>query len=234
MKNYLSFGGGVNSVAMEIMMIREGIEHESIFVDHGADWPETYEYFDMFQDWLKKKGHRLVTVIPATVTRRGKTWHSLFDFCRDRKRIPQQWPRWCTGDWKKDQVHKYVEKPCFMMIGIDSGEESRAKIVSKGKIEYRYPLIEYGIDREECKEIILSAGLPVPPKSGCFICPFQKRSGWIKLRKEHPCLFQKAVELENASGRTFNKRMSLSNFIDENQINLFPDIDDYPPCECGL
>ena len=54
MKNYLSFGGGVNSVAMMLLLLDQKQEFESIFVDHGTDWPETYEYFDMFQEWLKK------------------------------------------------------------------------------------------------------------------------------------------------------------------------------------
>jgi 3'-phosphoadenosine 5'-phosphosulfate sulfotransferase (PAPS reductase)/FAD synthetase len=26
----------------------EGIDFEAVFVDHGGDWPETYEYVEMF------------------------------------------------------------------------------------------------------------------------------------------------------------------------------------------
>ncbi|RLC23031.1 MAG: hypothetical protein DRH93_08360 [Deltaproteobacteria bacterium] len=56
MKNYLSFGGGVNSVAMMLLLLDQKAEFEAIFVDHETDWPETYEYFDMFQKWLKDHG----------------------------------------------------------------------------------------------------------------------------------------------------------------------------------
>lgn len=49
MKKYLSFGGGVNSVAMMLMLLDQKDDFEAIFVDHGTDWPETYEYFEMFQ-----------------------------------------------------------------------------------------------------------------------------------------------------------------------------------------
>lgn len=51
MKNYLSFGGGVNSVAMYLIMLDDGMipgdstnGFEAVYVDHGGDWPETLEY----------------------------------------------------------------------------------------------------------------------------------------------------------------------------------------------
>ena len=44
MKEYLSFGGGVNSTALMLLLLDEGIEFESVFVNHGGDYPETYEY----------------------------------------------------------------------------------------------------------------------------------------------------------------------------------------------
>ena len=40
MKTYLSYGGGVNSTAMLLMLHKEGWEFESIYVDHGCDITE--------------------------------------------------------------------------------------------------------------------------------------------------------------------------------------------------
>ena len=51
-KNYLSFGGGVNSVALMLWLIEHDIEFEAVFADHGGDYPETYEYVDMLVGWL--------------------------------------------------------------------------------------------------------------------------------------------------------------------------------------
>lgn len=59
-----------------------------------------------------------------------------------------------------------------------------------------YPLIELDIDREQCKKIIADAGLPVPPKSACYFCPFQGRKSWYEMKKRKPELFEKSVELE--------------------------------------
>jgi len=49
MKNYLSFGGGVNSVALYLYLLDQKVEFEAVFVDHGTDWPETYDYVEMFK-----------------------------------------------------------------------------------------------------------------------------------------------------------------------------------------
>lgn len=234
MKNYLSFGGGVNSVALHLLLLEQGVEFESVFVHHGTDWPETYQYVAGFQWWLKANGHKPITIINATVHRKktNETFTSLVDYCEKTNRIPQQFPRWCSGDWKKDIVSKYVKKPCWMHIGIDAGESHRAKIQSKGQIEYRWLLIESGIDREGCRDLIKKHGLPVPRKSGCFICPFQTVNDFRELKIKHPDLFCKAKQLEKASGRTL-KKIPLPKYIEEDQMVLFEQ-DEYPPCNCGL
>lgn len=48
------------------------------------------------------------------------------------------------------------------------GGDSESICITKG------PLIEWGYDLNKCIEIIESAGLPVPPKSACYLCPNQK------------------------------------------------------------
>jgi hypothetical protein len=193
MKNYLSFGGGVNSVALHLLCLDWGLEFESIFVDHGADWPETYEYFEMFQAWLKDNGHNPVTVLTPDVEGYAK----LYDYYVAKKKVPSMMKRDCTDKFKLRPVFKHVEKPCFMLLGIDAGESHRARLNSKKGIENRYPLIEEGIDREECKRVIASHGLPLPMKSGCFLCMFQRQGQWRQLRRRHPELFCAAQTLED-------------------------------------
>ena len=237
MKKYLSFGGGVNSVAMHIMLLSQSDDFEAIFVNHGADYPETYEYFNMFQDWLDKRGYQKITVLKP----KGG---NLYEYCWDHKMVPAIYPRWCTKRFKLDAIMAYVEKPCFMLIGIDASESKRVKISIENGIENRWPLIENDIDREGCKAIIEKAGLPLPMKSGCYICPFQRPEQWKQLRRNHPCLFKKAVDLEQRNmeyrremgkpAMTLSPRKkTLPVLVGENQQPLF-EIDEYPPCQCGL
>jgi len=234
MKNYLSFGGGVNSVAMYLYLMDQGVDFEAVFVDHGTDWPETYDYVDMFKEKY-----------PLTILKPEYQGHSnLYDYSWFRRMVPSRYPRWCTANFKIKVLEKYYKPPCFVCIGIDAGESHRAKLHTDGGVEHRYPLIEGGINRAECKEIIKRHVLPVPMRSGCYICPYQTRGQWIELRRKHPCLFQDAVALEARNNEYMAekgkgefwlspKKMSLSAIVSENQSKLWAE-DEYPPCECGL
>ena len=245
MKKYLSFGGGVNSVAMMLLLIGHKEDFEAIFVDHETDWPETYEYFEMFQGWLEDHGNKKITVLkPEYKREKDKIFNSLYDFSLYRAIVPSQRVRWCTANFKVDPIHKYVETPCFMLLGIDFGEIKRARISTNNGIENRFPLIEHEITRDGCKKIITDHGLPVPMKSGCYICPFQRADQWRELRMKHPELFCKAQELERknmdyrkSKGKPIMylsaSRKSLRSLVDEDQGNLFEQ-DNYPPCLCGL
>jgi len=240
MRKYLSFGGGVNSVAMMLMLLDQKDDFEAIFVDHGTDWPETYEYFDIFQEWLRNNGHEQITVLKPNI----QGFDNLYNYYFSKKKTPSIMQRDCTDKFKLRPIYKYVEKPCFMLLGIDNGESHRARINVKKGVENRFPLIEHEIDRDGCKDIIRRSGLQVPIKSGCYTCPFQKVGQWKELRTKHPDLFCKVQALENAvidyrieNGKkpfTINSNgKRLKTIIDEDQMNLFEQ-DDYPPCQCGL
>ena len=235
MKKYLSYGGGINSTACLVLKEQGKLDYdEAVFVDHGTDWPETYEYVEM----IKNK-------FPLTVLKPiYEGYSNLYEYCWFRKMLPARWPRWCTARFKVGPLTEYHEKPCFVMIGIDYGESHRAKISSNNREESRYPLIEAEIDREGCKQIIKDHGLPVPQKSGCYICPFQRVADWKQLRRRHPDLFCKTEQLEKRndtyrkskgkSGGYLNPhKKSLRATVDEDQVKLFKE-DEYPPCECML
>ena len=39
----------------------------------------------------------------------------------------------------------------------------------------------------------------MPVKSGCFYCPFQRKSRWIDLLRNHPELYERAIILDELS-----------------------------------
>src|SRR3546814_2177361 len=90
-------------------------------------------------------------------------------------------------------------------IGYDDGAKDARRI---GKSEdqryiYVYPLREYHMDRLACMETILEAGLPLPIKSACFMCPASKPQELIWLHAHHPDLFMTALEIEEISRPRF-------------------------------
>ena len=54
------------------------------------------------------------------------------------------------------------------LLGIDAGER-RSRISDRAGLYY--PLVDAGIDRQECHEIIEAFGVCNPGKSGCMFCP---------------------------------------------------------------
>lgn len=236
-KNYLSFGGGVNSVALMLWLIEHDIEFESVFADHGGDYPETYEYVDM----LLAKGYEIAVLKPKMKVHEKMV--DLYGCCYEYRTTPGIFKRWCTSRYKVNPIKNYVSKPCFLFLGIAAEEAHRAKRNKEYEfgIVRDYPLIDHNINRQGCVEIIKRHGLPVPPKSGCFFCPFQKASEIRELYHRCDDLFDKALELEKrnieynkAKGKKQSGYLHISNRPLEvvamtDQIELF---DDMWPCAC--
>ena len=82
------------------------------------------------------------------------------------------------------------------------------------------PLVDLRLDRQGCVGVLKERGFPVPPRSRCFICPFQSWGEWQALRHEHPELFCRAVELERRAGVTFKGR-PLEKFLRTDRGELF-------------
>ena len=243
MRKYLSFGGGVNSVALYLYLVEQGEEFEAVFVHHGTDWPETYDYVAGFQWWLKRQGLRPIKVLtPEVRTNDGKIFTNLYSYYNYKKFFPSRQSRACTDRWKVRTLEKYQKPPAWVYIGYASDEAHRAKIQSANGLEFRFPLIEAEIDRQGCMDIIKSHGLPVPMKSGCYFCPWQGRRQFMELRTHHPDLFCRAKTIEDqynarrfAEGKKpiYIKDKPLSSLVGENQMQIFEQ-DEYPPCQCGL
>ena len=239
MKNYLSFGGGVNSVAMYLLLLDQGVEFEAIFVDHSTDWPETYAYVGDFAEV-----YPLTILKPEYKANDGKIYNDLLSYYKSKGKHPVPVSRNCTNNFKIKPIYKYCTAPAFMMIGYAYDERHRAKISSNEGFEYRYPLIESEISRAGCIEIIEKHGLPVPPKSGCYFCPFQSIADYRRLRVEHPDLFCVVDTLEKNYASYLKSKNKIPYYlkgrkkpvrvlINENQMSLFEE-EAYPPCECML
>lgn len=232
-------------MALYLLMEQLDMEFEAVFVDHGADYPETYDYLEYFT-----ATGRPITVLQPQYHRKqdNVTYNDLYQYCWDYEMVPSMMARWCTRMFKVVPVNAYVEKPCFMHLGIDAGESKRAKLNIEDGIENRWLLIEYDLDRDGCKGLIDKAGLKVPPKSGCWFCPYQRVAQWKRLRRVYPDLFCKAQELEERNmayrERKGKKPFSLRNngkmlrdlIGNEEFQKALPGMEEleYPPCQCGL
>jgi len=186
----LSYGAGINSTALLLLMMDWGWEFEAFYVDHECDWPETREYVKM----INREVHPVTILTPDF-----KGFSNLYDYCWEEKVIPLIFQRWCTDRFKLRTIRDYLreQQPCQVALGISVDEAHRAKGRKLlMKIENIFPLIDHEITRQRCREIIREHGLPLPIKSGCWFCPYQRKSEWERLAKVHPELYDKATALE--------------------------------------
>jgi len=244
-----SYGGGVNSTAMVIELVRrEEMPTAVLFGDTGGEKPATYEYLGIFSDWLKRNAGQELIVLKKTGINetleehvlRTKTLPSLaygFHRCAHKFKV-QPMDKWRNNFPPAKELFARGEK-IEKCIGFDAGEAHRAKRAEQvidDKEVRRYPLIEWDMGRSECIAAIVAAGLPPPPKSSCFFCPANRPSEVLKLAADYPELFARAVAIErNAESRSvagLGRDFSWESLVraDKAQLKLF---DQAPAIACA-
>jgi len=166
---FLSFGAGTQSTAL----LLTGEFDEVIFANTGNEFPGTYAFIESYVKPYCEKNVIKFTTVQAKET--------LEEFCLRRKTIPSFKYRFSTRDFKVRPIVRYLKKsgvelPCICVVGISTDEIERAR--NKGTTDWNleYPLLERSMSRKDCEKIIRKFGWPIPPKSGCFFCPFLRKA----------------------------------------------------------
>jgi hypothetical protein len=205
-----AFGGGRQSVSVLVLAAqgdRRFIYDAYLFsnVGENSEYPDTLIYFrEIVMPFAKHHG---LNVIELT----GKK--SIRDRIMTTERsqvIPVHLSggnfgrRSCTVDFKIRRMAAWqkrngatAENPAIHGLGISLNEWWRAKSHSGfawQKLEY--PLIEARLKLTDCISIISNAGLPIPPRSACYFCPFHGPVEWLELKRNKPDLFDDAVQIE--------------------------------------
>ena len=262
MEYVFSCGGGVQSTACLVLAAQGKIPYRTfVFANVGdkAESPATLAYIT---NHLKPfaANHDIRWIDVSWVDRHGRQ-RDLFDHLLEQERsidIPAFMPggmpgnRKCTEAFKIRPIASWIKRNapgCTLGKGISTDEPHRAtpSRETDGYIS-AYPLIELGISRSDCLTIASDAGLPQPPKSSCWFCPFKTTEQWTRLRREEPELFQSAVSLEGVlqqrrhslgkdpvylSGIGGRRQRNLDQVI-PHQLGLFPEwIDEQDGCESG-
>ncbi len=242
------YGGGTNSTALLVEMIKRGepAPHAILFADTGGEKPHTYAYIEMLSTWLTIFSYPPITVVRRNS--RGKGTENLYDSCfrlnvlpsvaygwrtRSQKYKIEPQDKWFKGDNAcKDEwlLGGKVSK----VIGFDWGEVKRARFGEDEKYILRYPLIDWRMDRAACVKAIEDAGLELPGKSACFFCPHSKKGEIRQLSVQYPELLQKALALE-ANAKNLKKTKGLGRNFAWSQLDACATPDDpfdEIPCGC--
>jgi hypothetical protein len=94
--------------------------------------------------------------------------------------------RSCTLDFKIRVIGRWLRQhgasrtnPATVAVGFSIDEVHRANRKRAQPWETPdYPLLELGLSRSHCEALVARAGLPVPPRSACYFCPFHRPGTW--------------------------------------------------------
>lgn len=216
----VSYGGGVQSTALLVLAARREIDFRTfLFANVGDDseHPATLAYVrEIAIPYAARAG---LDVHELKRRRRDGATETLMQRLNrpDTRSIPipvrmangAPGRRNCTADFKIKVVGRWLrehgataEDPAAVGIGISVDEIHRANRRRREAHEViEYPLLDLGLRRDDCERIITEAGLPVPPKSSCFFCPFRTVGAWRHQRRHEPELFAQSVRLEETINR---------------------------------
>jgi hypothetical protein len=198
-----SYGGGWQSVAIGVLVGEGALPVPDLagIADTGREVGSTWDYLhDVMQPYLDRKVPGLkIEVVPHTLSRvdlYDRTGLTLMPAYTAEGRLPS----FCSGEWKRDVMMRWLRlkgvKECEQWIGYSIDELHRVpKKDRRGWCRLAFPLIDRFINRVMCRAVIEGAGLPVPKKSRCWMCPHQTAAEWQEVKAD-PGQWAAAVALD--------------------------------------
>lgn len=213
----LSYGGGWQSVALCVLIGKKVLTRPDIagIADTSREVATTWQYMhEHMQPYLDRTCGLKIEIVPHTLsrvdlyaadgsplapayTRNVESFDGMFG--QEDNISEGRLPAFCSGEWKRDTMERWYRlkgaRTVEQWIGFSLDEKSRMKKDHRPWCHNTFPLIDLGITRKMCAEIIASAGLPMPKKSRCFMCPHQTAQEWQEVFGR-PEEFAAAVHLE--------------------------------------
>ena len=243
-----SSGGGVQSSAISALIVSGKIKKPdlAVIVDTEREKSTTWEYLDKI-------------VIPAlksvgvTISRVKKSDFATCDLVTCGKiAIPAytnkngnvgKLPTYCSVQWKRRVMQRWATKngvkkaQVWMGFSVDEIKRAARMIkINPGKWSVRFPLIELGMDRNDCLNLVKEMGYPIPPRSSCWMCPNMHMREWREVMagkdREKVIAFDKEI-------RTYDPHVWLTDQcipidqVDFSQINQDMWGDSGAECESG-
>lgn len=219
----LSLSGGKDSTAMLLLMIEKDMPIDCVlYADTGMEFPEIVAHIAKLDTLLfRERG------IHITTLRNPYSFEQLmFDVPQVQRRSIERriamgqpltgygWPgvkvRWCTGMLKTHLISKEVnrlkkEKNALHYIGIASDEIQRCHDNS----HTRYPLVEWGITEAQALQTCYNRGFDwdglyeIYHRASCWCCPLQRIDELRQLRRYHPELWKRLLDMDNRAREMF-------------------------------
>ena len=216
----VSLSGGKDSSYLLLRMIERGMPIDAVLsADTGMEFPEMYDHLEKMDGLLHRERGIHITTLRHP---KGFEWLMFEEPKQKPKTLENRarlgippcgngWPgirvRWCTGQLKTHLISKEVnrlkqEKNALHYVGIAADEAQRCK----GE---QYPLVDWGVTEAQALQGCYDRGFDfgglyeIYHRASCWCCPFQRIDELRKLRKHHPELWAKLIELDRRARAQF-------------------------------
>lgn len=221
--------------------IDEAIYCRIMFDDKiSAELPEHEEFIHTKAIPLLESRYGIKTTIVQATETYCSRFFSVFQErskkCGQIYGFPMRQGAWCNSHLKVRPITKWQQLAgeYTAVVGIAADEEKR--IHRKTEKDKFLPLVQYGITESEAFRICSRGGCLSPAynngrtRLGCWFCHNQRVSELRRLRKEHPELWARLLELDAVSPVRFTQRATVQQFderfaTEDAQLSIFDFID---------
>jgi len=217
----ISLSGGKDSTALALYL-KDKVS-KLVFCDTGLELPETYQYINKLAKHINKP---LITIKNESFKYWLKQWGGY---------IPSAKSRWCTRTLKIIPFEKFLHENQneTVAVGLRADEEEREGNLGLYQANYVYPFKEDGLKQADINELLKDFGVPEfykwKSRSGCYACPFLRKSEWIGLYNNYPELYAwaESCETEQFKWRSGYSLKDLREFEEGKKLQIKLPIEDF-------
>lgn len=202
------------------------------YIDPGSEHDDNARFLTDCEAWFGQPVERLRSA------RYADTWQVF----RERRFINSPRGALCTTELKKKVRQDFQRPDDVQVFGYTADEQARADRFTEQnpEIHARFPLIERGLSKPDCLELVARAGLTLPTmyrlgyaNNNCIGCVKGGAGYWNQIRRDFPATFARMAALERDIGATVLRANGEAVWLDE----LDPErgrMADEPPPSCSL
>lgn len=194
-------GGITSAVACRIAIDLYGEENcRIVFIDTKNEDPDTYRFMMDCEGWYN---------LPIeTIT--NEKYDTIQDVWRRFNSLNVGFGAICSSELKRETREKWEKENEFshQVFGFDISEPKRAQAMklNHGHTSPIFPLLYYGLDKEDCIEWVESIGIEIPrmyrlgfQNNNCFQtgCVQGGIGYWQKMKREYPDKFNAMAHMEH-------------------------------------